>query len=74
MRYNDISITDMKEDTLNFYPPAIQSVKITTEFITIEYWDDIVNAKTKTYLIQRENYFFPHWDSFINNLRRIFEL
>jgi len=64
MNFRPITIKKINEDIVKFYPELIDKIKITTEQVII--W------QPKQYILNRKDYYYPEWNSFINTLNSIF--
>jgi len=69
MVFRKITLKSINGQTLEFKPEKIQNIVFEKDTITLFFCDEHF-----TTVLKKEAYYYPHWEYFIRQLTRIFEI
>ena len=76
MTFRKITLRKENGTTLEFRPENIQAIIFDKDIIILHYLQERVFSLSATteIILKKEDYYYPHWEYFILQITRIFEI
>lgn len=74
MIFRPITLRKTDDTVIEFLPECIQRISFKEENVILDYWEEPVAIQTTRFILKKEDYYYYHWRSFINQLTRMFDI